>query len=145
MVQSLQDSKAVRYATGQLACDDAKYQRSCTTLCFAVWDNSVKIDVPLNQESFIGRSSTEEPLAVDLTPFNAHVLGVSRKHAMLKPVANGCCLIDLKSTNGTLLNGNPPCTPSGIYLKNWRRNPDWRRLFARLILLMAHHTPTNFI
>jgi len=115
MVQSLQNSESVRYATGQLACADAKYQHLCTTLCFAVWDNSVKIDLLLNQESFIGRSSKEEPLAVDLTPFNAHVLGVSRKHAMLKPVANGCCLIDLKSTNGTLLNGDP-LVPHQAYL-----------------------------
>jgi pSer/pThr/pTyr-binding forkhead associated (FHA) protein len=98
MVQSLQNLESIHYATSQSA---------CTTLCFTVWDNSVKIDVPLNQECFIGRSSQEELLAVDLTPFNAHVLGVSRKHAMLKPVANGCCLIDFKSTNGTLLNGNP--------------------------------------
>jgi pSer/pThr/pTyr-binding forkhead associated (FHA) protein len=106
MVQSLQDSKAVRSATSQ---------HSCTTLRFAVWDNSVKIDVPLNQESCIGRSSKEEALAVDLTPFNAHVLGVSRKHAIIKPVANGCCLIDLKSTNGTILNGNP-LVPHQAYL-----------------------------
>jgi pSer/pThr/pTyr-binding forkhead associated (FHA) protein len=115
MVQSLQNSESARYATGQLNCADAKYLHTCTTMRFSVWDNSVKIDVPLNQECVIGRASKEEPLAVDLTPFNAHVLGVSRKHAMIKPIPNGCCIIDLKSTNGTLLN-NTPLVPHQAYL-----------------------------
>ena len=115
MVQSRQDTEIVRYGTGHLHSENAKQQCTYTTLRFSVWDNSVKIDVPTNQESIIGRSSKDESLAVDLSPFNAHVLGVSRKHAMIKPFTNGCCLIDLKSTNGTMINGTA-LVPNQPYL-----------------------------
>ena len=77
-----------------------------STICFTVWDNSTLIQVPLKDEIVIGRSAPDEPIDIDLNPFNAHLLGVSRKHAIIKPLPTACVLIDLDSTNGTFINGN---------------------------------------
>jgi hypothetical protein len=77
------------------------------TLRFVVWDSSIEITVPTNQMNFIGRSTSEDPVSINLNPHHAHILGVSRKHAVIKPTSKGIVLTDLDSTNGTLLNGMP--------------------------------------
>jgi two-component system NtrC family sensor kinase len=58
----------------------------------------------------IGNSSDN---AVDLSPLDARRLGVSRRHARLWTTGTGLFLIDLNSTNGTILNGHRlnPGTP----------------------------------
>ncbi len=43
---------------------------------------------------------------LDLTALDALDLGVSRRHALLRPTTNNLYLIDLGSTNGTLINGS---------------------------------------
>jgi hypothetical protein len=53
----------------------------------------------------IGRYSPGESVpTIDLTPFDAHLFGVSRQHAMIFRSENGVFLQDLGSTNGTWLN-----------------------------------------
>jgi len=42
---------------------------------------------------------------VDMEPYNAVQMGVSRRHALLRPTANNLYVIDLGSTNGTFHNG----------------------------------------
>lgn len=42
---------------------------------------------------------------VDLNAASAYVEGVSRRHAMLRPHVDTLEIIDLKSTNGTFING----------------------------------------
>jgi len=44
---------------------------------------------------------------IDLSELEAITLGVSRRHALLRPTPNKLFLIDLDSTNGTLLNAVP--------------------------------------
>ena len=44
---------------------------------------------------------------LDLSLLDAHDLGVSRQHAMLRPTGSHLYLIDLGSTNGTLVNSVP--------------------------------------
>lgn len=44
---------------------------------------------------------------IDLSAYNAEYLGVSRRHALLRPTSNHLYLIDLNSTNGTLHNATP--------------------------------------
>lgn len=44
---------------------------------------------------------------VDLTPYGGNDLGVSRRHAVIRPTRNRLYLIDLESTNGTRLNALP--------------------------------------
>lgn len=52
----------------------------------------------------IGRASSEYVPQVDLTDDDGAVKGVSRLHAKICSVRDGLVLIDLNSTNGTLLN-----------------------------------------
>lgn len=53
--------------------------------------------------SFGRISPGETNPTVDLTPFDAHLFGVSRLHAIIHRTDNGCYLQDLGSTNGTWL------------------------------------------
>ncbi|MBE0690472.1 MAG: FHA domain-containing protein, partial [Anaerolineae bacterium] len=53
----------------------------------------------------LGRVSPGESApSVDVTPYDAVLLGVSRLHAILHRSSNGCYIQDLNSTNGTYLN-----------------------------------------
>src|SRR5262245_56179477 len=42
---------------------------------------------------------------LDLTPYQASNLGVSRRHAAIRQLGNQLVLVDLHSDNGTMLNG----------------------------------------
>lgn len=64
----------------------------------------VLVDVEVTKITF-GRSTPgETPMSIDLTPYDAHLYGVSRNHAIIFRSDNGCFLQDLESTNGTWLN-----------------------------------------
>ena len=57
------------------------------------------------KEIILGRAvSGDTPPTVDLTDYHAHLLGVSRKHAVIRVVDNGLVVEDLNSQNGTWLN-----------------------------------------
>ncbi len=71
--------------------------------------------IPLSRrdEFTLGRISDNQPVIpdVDLGPYQAYTLGVSRLHAQIKRNASGMITImDLDSSNGTYLNGRklPP-------------------------------------
>lgn len=70
-----------------------------------------KLDV--QNEVQIGRSSSELIPEVDLTDDDGAEKGVSRLHAKIQAMQDGLVLIDLGSTNGTLLNNYrlPPNEP----------------------------------
>ncbi len=56
-------------------------------------------------EIILGRAVPgDTPPTVDLTDFHAHLLGVSRKHAVIREVEGGLVVEDLNSQNGTWLN-----------------------------------------
>ena len=69
-------------------------------------------EIPLSAgEWIVGRADGDFHPDIDLTPFGAGPgQGVSRKHVRIIVQGNGVSLEDLKSTNGTLLNGKllPP-------------------------------------
>lgn len=60
-----------------------------------------------NTEITVGRSGSKQPILpdIDLAPYNAFELGVSRLHAMLKIVDDRLIITDLGSANGTWING----------------------------------------
>lgn len=62
---------------------------------------------PQTSPVLVGRANgnTEPKVAVDLSPFNAHNLGVSRAHARFERAGSRLFIRDLGSTNGTWLNG----------------------------------------
>lgn len=67
----------------------------------------------VEEEIKIGRASSELVPEVDLTDDDGAQKGVSRLHAKIQAVTEGLVLIDLESTNGTLLNNYrlPPHEP----------------------------------
>jgi hypothetical protein len=60
-------------------------------------------------EFIIGRVSEGQSILpdVDLEPYNAYELGVSRLHALVLISANEVSITDLGSSNGTLVNKQP--------------------------------------
>lgn len=75
-------------------------------LAFMVPGSRKRIERLIEDELHVGRAGTtrtDESL-FDLTPFQGAEKGVSRQHAVFKNAQEGVVLIDLNSTNGTLLN-----------------------------------------
>jgi hypothetical protein len=52
-----------------------------------------------------GMSVGENETIVDLTPYNAFEMGISRRHSMIRRTKTGYEICDLGSTNGTWVNG----------------------------------------
>ncbi len=66
------------------------------------------LDPKPGRDIVLGRHDpkTGEPVTVDLTPYGAFPLGVSRQHAVITLTEEGrLALQDLKSDNGTFING----------------------------------------
>lgn len=70
--------------------------------------NGTTIGVDVRDPTTIGRSSSEEDElpGLDLANFSAFKSGVSRQHAVLIPTQEALYLVDMKSRNGTWLNGH---------------------------------------
>jgi len=68
----------------------------------------VAVGLDVGADIVFGRGS-EGPNSpdIDLSELDALKLGVSRRHALLRPTPNKLFLIDLDSTNGTMLNAVP--------------------------------------
>ena len=62
------------------------------------------LGLDVNGEAVLGREGGA-PDIVDLTPYNADELGVSRRHLMLRPTETKLYVLDMGSTNGTRRNG----------------------------------------
>ena len=67
-------------------------------------DERQQFGLDINDEVHLGRGKNESDL-IDLTPYNAEKLGVSRRHVALRPTASNLFVVDLGSTNGTRRNG----------------------------------------
>jgi hypothetical protein len=52
-------------------------------------------------DTVIGRGSSAD---IDLEVYSGHKAGVSRRHVLLRPAGNRLYIIDLGSTNGTMIN-----------------------------------------
>ena len=71
---------------------------------FLTADKTQQFGLEINDEIHLGRGKNERDL-IDLTPYGAERLGVSRRHASLRPTASNLFVVDLGSTNGTRRNG----------------------------------------
>ncbi len=63
-----------------------------------------ELGLEINDEIHLGRGKNESNL-LDLTPYDAEKLGVSRRHVALRPTPSNLFVVDLGSTNGTRRNG----------------------------------------
>lgn len=76
-------------------------------IAMTVMQMGIQLIFDLSGPITIGRAyqETDTPPEIDLTPFSAENLGVSRRHAFLKLEENRVVIVDNKSSNGTFLNG----------------------------------------
>ncbi len=89
-----------------------------------------------DKELVFGRKGEEPPEddLLDLSDLGGYQAGISRRHAMIRRVENGCEIIDLASTNGSWLNderlvpNKPVPLASGAQLR-----------FGRLRIFVLHH------
>jgi CheY-like chemotaxis protein len=74
---------------------------------FRVVGTASTIQVRVSEMMTIGRADPDRDITPDinLSPYSAHMLGVSRKHAMISARDNSITIKDLDSANGTRLNG----------------------------------------
>jgi hypothetical protein len=92
-------------------------------------ENTAPVTVIGDEEAILGRrASGTGGLVVDLVPFGAIQMGVSRRHAIIRRDEDCYEIIDLGSTNGTWVNGkrvapNAPCRlSSGDIIRLGRLN-----------------------
>ena len=73
---------------------------------FTITSSGRRIALELDEEIRIGRVDAGQEIwpELDLTPDQGFECGVSRRHALLQPSAQGVELVDCGSTNGTQLN-----------------------------------------
>jgi pSer/pThr/pTyr-binding forkhead associated (FHA) protein len=84
----------------------------------ASFDLGSKTDFVLGRHDESGKSAPD----IDLEPYGARDKGVSRRHAKLVRLGNGLSyIVDLSSTNGTLVNGKPVEPLEHARLKNGDR------------------------
>lgn len=69
------------------------------------FDSSIRMGLDINDEILIGRGGDEPGHVTLFSAIDTEQLGVSRRHAKLRPTETGLFLIDLGSTNGTFQNG----------------------------------------
>lgn len=68
-------------------------------------EGNKSVSIEIHDDIVLGRATPGFEPDVDLDLFNAGNLGVSRRHAMMRPSNTHLLVIDLKSTNGTFING----------------------------------------
>jgi pSer/pThr/pTyr-binding forkhead associated (FHA) protein len=88
-------------------------------LTFVIPSSGRRIAVKLESEIRVGRLDPVKDIRpeLDLTDDNGAEHGVSRLHATIQPSNRGLVLVDLGSTNGTLLNNYrlPPDLPYPLH------------------------------
>lgn len=78
-------------------------------------ESGQQIGLELANKFFLGRKTEEVREALlDLSPFGAYGLGVSRHHASVQKTRSGYTLTDLNSTNGTWVD-NEQLQPNQAY------------------------------
>ena len=72
-----------------------------------LWIDKYRLVIPDNEISIVGRAGDPAQARpdVDLSRFGAHEKGVSRRHVQIRRKADAFWVMDLKSNNGTVLNG----------------------------------------
>jgi hypothetical protein len=104
-----------------------------TVLRIHVRDTNAILEARFEQECVIGRTVEDVLADVDLTPYDAIKMGVSRRHVKLTRQLETIMVQDLGSVNGTFLNGQK-LVP---YQQRVLRNQDELRL-GRLVLRVSY-------
>lgn len=101
-------------------------------------DHRMVVGLDLFGDIVLGRGESRPGrIILDLEPYGAKGLGVSREHVMLRPTTNKLFAIDQGSTNGTLING----LPSGRGLATALKDQDLINLGNLVLMLHVHSKP----
>lgn len=78
-----------------------------TSVSLHIIDSGQILHLSSSKEFTLGRMIEGQPILpdIDLSPYDAFTLGVSRLHAALRLVQNDIVISDLGSSNGTRVNG----------------------------------------
>lgn len=113
------------------------YLSETSYVVLVVRGGSKPIRVPIKDEVTLGRAAPNNPVRpdIDLSPFNAEELGVSRIHAALRREESTIHIVDLSSKNHTYLNAQR------VYPRESRvlRNGDEIRLGRLPITVVFKH------
>ena len=89
------------------------------SVTFVIPSSGRRVKLPLEGDILIGRAdpSSQAVPELDLTADDGVEMGISRLHATINPSEEGVVLIDMGSTNGTLLNNYrlPPDLPYPLH------------------------------
>ncbi len=89
------------------------------SIAFLCAGNPKQLVVEVKEGVILGRGKFNEPLpSLDLTPFRAGLLGVSRQHAAIRPSGDGYTIMDMNSTNGTWVNAIKLTPNNSLLLHN---------------------------
>lgn len=91
----------------QAADPDAAKLQGTATIFLHIQDETRPLQCSTDQDLVIGRRDPANHVHpdLDLTPYQAHEMGVSRVHAAIRCRDELLTLVDLGSSNGTYLNG----------------------------------------
>jgi hypothetical protein len=89
----------------------------------------------------VGSNTEEDPdLDVNLVDWQGYNRGVSRRHAMLRPSLHKLFIMDLRSTNGTHING----LPLGVGWAYALKDGDLITLAQLHLRFSLYRSPTDF-
>jgi pSer/pThr/pTyr-binding forkhead associated (FHA) protein len=140
---------ATKYFTGQLTVGTDEFQKksefrpprgaaiSHDSITFQIGDEQLGLD--LKDDLIIGRAdpTSSRPPEIDLNPYGAIELGVSRRHAKIERNGNILSLIDLNSSNGTFVNGRRLASGQAYIL----RDGDEIRI-GKLVIIIKSDIPS---
>jgi hypothetical protein len=83
-------------------------------LKFMVSEGRALFEFATNEPIIVGRTTSTSVATLDLSPYNADDLGISRNHVRIEVFGDRLMVKDLNSVNGTRLNGTL-LTPNYVY------------------------------
>lgn len=95
-----------RHAPAPLATNQIQPPTNKRRVTFMIPSSRRRFTLEMEDQIRVGRADAQADLVpeLDLTEDHGGEKGVSRMHATIQPTKEGLVLIDLNSTNGTLLN-----------------------------------------
>lgn len=68
----------------------------------------IELAIVVREDKVLGmRLNTQDDADIDVNIWQGYEHGVSRRHVLLHPTDKGLFVVDLDSTNGSILNGRP--------------------------------------
>jgi CheY-like chemotaxis protein len=115
---------------------------------FRIVGTTSTLPARVTESMLIGRSDPDHGIVpeIDLTPFAAHMKGVSRRHAVILAKDNSIVVKDLGSANGTRLNGYT-LNPNQPYLLRHGDELAFGQLIVQVLFAVVPlaHTPQDTV